>query len=167
MDTSKLKAVTHKIFHKYKYAILILILGMALMVFPISNEDNAQKHIEDVAEPSVSVEEELKIVLSQIRGVGNVDIMLKEQTGEEYIYQTDEDTVSSDSSTSIKNKTITVTDEERNDIGLIRQIKPPTYQGAIIVCQGGDDPKIRLDVAEAVSKITGLGLDRIAVLKMK
>lgn len=167
MDTSKVKAVTQKLFQKYKFAVLILMLGMVLMVFPMSNDDDVEKHITEMPEQSVSVEEELKIVLSQISGVGNVDIMLKELTGEEYIYQTDEDTVSSDASTSVKVNTITVTDENRNDIGLIRQIKPPTYQGAIVVCQGGDDPQVRLDVAEAVSKITGLGMDRIAVLKMK
>lgn len=167
MDTSKVKAVTQKLFQKYKFAVLILILGMALMVFPMSKDEDVHEHIAAEPELSVSIEEELKSLLSQISGVGNVDIMLKELTGEEYVYQTDEDTVSSDASTSVKVKTITVTDENRNDVGLIRQIKPPTYQGAIIVCQGGDDPKVRLDVAEAVSKITGLGMDRIAVLKMK
>ena len=39
--------------------------------------------------------------------------------------------------------------------------------GAIIVCQGGDSPTVRLNIVEAVSNVTGIGSDRITVLKMK
>ena len=166
MDTDKMKLAIMKFINKYKYAILIFVLGIVLMMIPFGDQPESTEEIY-INESSVSVEERLKTVLSQIYGVGAVDVMLKELTGEEYIYQTDEDRVLSGDSTSVRGKTITVTDGQRNDVGLIRQIKPPTYQGVIVICQGGDDPKVRLAVAEAVSKITGLGTDRIAVLKMK
>jgi len=39
--------------------------------------------------------------------------------------------------------------------------------GAVIVCQGADDPQVRLSIVDAVSKVTGLGSDKISVLKMK
>ena len=49
----------------------------------------------------------------------------------------------------------------------MRQVNPPTYLGAIIICEGADDANIRLAVVDAVSKVTGLGANRISVLKMK
>jgi len=51
--------------------------------------------------------------------------------------------------------------------GLIQTVTPPVYLGAIVVCQGGADPSVRLAVTQAVSVITGIGTDRITVLKMK
>ena len=41
----------------------------------------------------------------------------------------------------------------------------PTYRGALVVAQGGDDPQIRLELSMAVSALTGLGSDRITVCK--
>ena len=37
--------------------------------------------------------------------------------------------------------------------------------GAVIVCDGADDAQVRLNIIEAVKAYTGLGCDRIQVLK--
>lgn len=39
--------------------------------------------------------------------------------------------------------------------------------GAVVVCAGADDPRVRLDVTNAVAAYTGLGSDKITVMKMK
>ena len=54
-----------------------------------------------------------------------------------------------------------------NETGLIKQVNPPKYLGALIVCQGADDPSVRLAVSQAVASVTGISTDRISVLKMK
>ena len=41
----------------------------------------------------------------------------------------------------------------------------PQYQGALVVCPGGGDPAVRLQLSEAVSALTGLGADRITICK--
>ena len=41
----------------------------------------------------------------------------------------------------------------------------PLYRGALIVCEGGGNDAVRLQVIEAVAALTGLGSDRIAVVK--
>lgn len=43
----------------------------------------------------------------------------------------------------------------------------PTYQGAIVVCQGADDPGVKLALVQAVASVTGLGTDQITVVKMR
>ena len=110
---------------------------------------------------------EMESLLSQIEGAGNVRVMLTVKKGEEIIYQTDEDITASDSSNVTKMDTITITDANRNQDGLIKQINPPVYLGAVVICQGADSPLIRLEIVDAVSKLTGLGADKISVLKMK
>ncbi len=40
-------------------------------------------------------------------------------------------------------------------------------QGCVVVCEGADSPAVRLDVTSAVMAYTGLGSDRISVMKMK
>ena len=39
--------------------------------------------------------------------------------------------------------------------------------GAVIVCQGAEDAKARLDIIRAVYSYTGLSSDKITVLKMR
>ena len=41
----------------------------------------------------------------------------------------------------------------------------PQFRGALVVCQGADDPAVRLAVIEAVSALTGLGSDRVCVIR--
>ena len=39
--------------------------------------------------------------------------------------------------------------------------------GCVVVCTGADSPAVRLDVTNAVAAYTGLGSDKISVMKMK
>ena len=43
----------------------------------------------------------------------------------------------------------------------------PRYQGALVVCPGGDDPEVRLQITEALSALTGLGADKISISEGK
>ncbi len=147
---------------KYKFAILILALGLLLMAIPGKTESAASVQ-ETQPEPERDVAQELSQILSQIQGAGKVEVLLTLEAGEETLYQYDENL-----SDSAQNRdTVTVTDGQRGQTGLVRQVLPATYRGAVVVCQGADDPRIRLAIVEAVSMATGLGADRISVLKMK
>lgn len=172
MELKKWQKNITTILGKYKYAILIFAIGLALMLIPdtVSIRSKTEKSVsqEPVSDNySDTIQQELETILGYIQGAGNVKVMLKEQSGSETVYQTNEDHSESDSSSATKTNVITITDSSRGEYGLIRQINPPKYQGAIVLCQGADDPNVRLSIADAVSKITGLGTDKIAVLKMK
>ena len=43
----------------------------------------------------------------------------------------------------------------------------PSYQGALVVAQGAEDPEVRLALSQAVSALTGLGADKITICKGK
>lgn len=148
---------------KYKYALLILFLGAILMMWPGSNEKE-QTVISQPADNILTMEEKLEDILRTIAGAGKVRVMLSVKTGEEVVYQTDDRYTSE--GTVDSSDTVMVTDSNRTQSGLISKVLPPIYQGAVVVCQGADSPQVRLDVVEAVSKITGLSTDKIAVLKL-
>ncbi len=107
------------------------------------------------------------MILSKVTGAGEVEVLLTVSAGEETIYQTDCQTDSSGDSENRHCDTVMITDANRNETGLVRQIFPATYQGAIIVCRGADSPAVRFAIVEAVSKLTGLSSNQISVLKMK
>lgn len=169
MDLKRIKQRFAPVMGKYKYAILILVIGIVLMMLPsaVSAKKETQTGQEEVTQTERDIREELEAILGYIEGAGNVRVMLKEANGAETIYQSDEDSTVSDNSTTTRTDVITVTDGNRGEYGLIRQINPPKYMGAVVLCQGADEPSVKLAIVDAVSKITGLGADKIAVLKMK
>lgn len=153
---------------KYRYPILILVLGLLLMTLPGKREEN--KKI--AAEPTVSAgktepSKELAQILGKIDGVGRVEVLLTVKVGETTVYQTDEDISASENGSTVRKETVIITGADRQQQALVTQILSPEYLGAVIVCQGGDSVQVRLAVIEAVSKATGLGADKISVLKMK
>lgn len=165
----ELKSLTKKlpaVISKYRFVILVLLIGIVLMILP-SVSDNTEKEVtarQEVVVPQTSLEEELSQILCQVDGAGRVQVLLTTGEGAETVYQTDTD-LSSDGTGS--HTTVTVTDAERTQTGLIQKVNPPIYLGAVVVCQGADDPTVRLAIIEAVSNATGLGTHCISVLKMK
>lgn len=158
--------IPEKIFEwgrKYRYILLILLVGLLLLTLP------EQETSEPVSEPTVTegetpdLQKELSEILSHVSGAGKVEVLLTPSAGEEIVYQTDEDR----SETNIRRETVIVTRADREDVGLIKQINPPVYQGAIVVCEGADSAQVCLSIVEAVMSVTGLTSDHITVLKMK
>ena len=154
------------ILEKYKYAIAVAMLGILLMLIP----GNKTESVPQETQPEVcreTLEQTLESILSQIQGAGRVEVLLSQQTGEQTLYQTDVDEDSDETGTSHRSQTVIVSDGSRAETGLIQRKDPPSYLGAIIVCQGGDNAQVRLAIVEAVGCVTGLGADQISVLKMK
>lgn len=156
MDSIKEQII--KLIKEYKYVALILAIGVLLMLLP---DKQPEPETVPVAEKTtLSQEERLEDILYQIRGVGKVRVLLTTAAGERNLYVYDENSSGS-------REVVVITDDQRCQAGLISQVMPPTYLGAVIVCQGGDQAAVRLSVVEAVGDATGLSADKITVLKMK
>lgn len=152
---------------KYRYLFLLLILGIVLLCLPSNGGSSSQQN--ETTQPTaerVDMATQMEALLSSISGAGKVKVLLAESTGEQYIYLNDRDSTTNQNGTTVRTDTVIITDANRNQQALLTQIIPPSYCGAVVLCQGGDQAAVRLAVAEAVSKLTGLGLDKICVLKM-
>lgn len=147
---------------KYRYMFLILLIGIFLMSLPDVAETE-QEHTTGIQMPEPDLQESLADFLSKVSGAGKVDVLLTELEGERTHYQVDEDISQED----VRRDTVVVTDANRVETGLVRQVDPPVYLGAVVLCQGADNAAVRLSIVEAVKSVTGLSSDRITVLKMK
>lgn len=153
---------------KYRFPALILLLGILLMTLPTKEKKAAEPvQTEEQNISQTDLQGALEDILCLIQGAGKVRVLLTEAAGEQTLYQTDEDLQTNGESESIRQDTVLLTDSAREEAGLIRQIIPPVYQGAVILCQGADSAAVRLAIIQAVASATGLTSDKITVLKMK
>lgn len=161
MDRIISRDIIKQFIKKYAYVLLVLVTGIFLMVLP-EPESTEQQPLQIKLEEE-SLEESLENILSYLSGAGNVKVLLTESKGEEQIYQMDEE----GSMGSVQKKTILVTDSSKEESGLLRHVLYPEYRGAVVICEGADNPKVKLAIVEAVRSATGLMSDHITVLKMK
>ena len=166
MELMRISGNFKNILRKNKFTLLLLAVGILLLWTPGKSEDVVQTQ---ATQPTTQIltAEEMEAVLREIHGAGEVRVLLSVADGEEIIYQNDSELAQSENDRTDQSETVLITDAQRAQQGLIRQINPPVYLGAVVVCQGADNPSVRLQITQAVSKITGLGADQICVLKMK
>lgn len=167
MDWMTIRKRAGEVFGKFKYVLLVLALGVFLMVLPNREEDTVNQQPEEDIQESVSISDSLEEILAKIDGVGRVEIFLSESRGAETIYHEDEDSTVTSESQSVRVETVIISGTDRGEYALVERVDPPCYLGAIVVCQGANDPTVRLQIVQAVSNVTGIGTDRITVLKMK
>lgn len=163
MEIKKLRGRAGELMKKYRYVLIVLLIGVGLMLIPEKKNKESPTVVPSTVEfPDKT--EELTQLLSQIQGAGKVRLLLTLDSGVETVYQMDKDL---DAGGGVRYQTVTVTDSERNQQGIVQQILAPKYRGAVVLCQGAEDAKVRLAIVDAVSDATGLTTDRISVLKMK
>ena len=165
MEATAPKQRINALFGKYKYPILVVLVGLGLMLLP--SEQGPTEPVEPPRAVESSLEEKLEALLGRIEGAGQVSVLLTEKEGSQTLYQTDSQTDADESGSRRTDDTVLVEDENRTESGLVRQTLGPVYRGAVILCQGADDPTVKLAVVEAVRCVTGLGADQISVQKMK
>lgn len=168
MDRGSLTERLSDCFRKYRYVLLVVLAGICLMSFPEKRaEEIPREETRENVSGQMDLEESLAQILSTMEGAGKVEVLLTESAGERILYQMNEDTTSRPDAQELRSDTVLVAGNDRQEAGLVRQIIPPTYLGAVIVCQGADQAAVRLSIVEAVMGVTGLTSDKITVLKMK
>ena len=155
---------------RYQYILPIAALGVLRLLWP-SREKEAQSEVSPApsAADTEDLEQDMEDILGKIRGVGRVDVMLTLQSGDELVLASDSALRYSgathapddyDRSTEV----VTVSGENGGQDVVVTQRKSPQYRGALVVCEGGENDAVRLQVIQSVSALTGLGSDRIAVV---
>ena len=168
MDLKRISRKAKEFAGNYRYVFIVLVVGLILLLLPGIGKSTKQATVTTPIRNTNYIDSEaLAAILQSIDGAGRVKVMLSVASGEQTVYQNDTDISQSGDTTDKKVETIIVTDSSRNESGLVQQINPPVYLGAIIVCDGGDNITVKLAVTQAVAKLTGLGADSICVLKMK
>ncbi len=170
MDGDKGKLTSPLAFlDRYKFVLLIAAMGAALLLWPAgSGTGEVSEKTSDCGiqtTPVRETESAMEAILSEINGVGRVDVMLTLHSGSELILAEDAAlrySGAAQAPDSYERSTDTVT--ASGGVVVTQEIYPK-YRGALVVCDGGNNDRVRLAVTDAVSALTGLGSDRIAVVK--
>jgi stage III sporulation protein AG len=106
-----------------------------------------------------ALEERLSRSLSKIEGVGETEVVLTVSSlGREVLAQDESRRGEEWSQT-----TVILQGSDRQETTVTTEVLAPSFQGALVGCEGGGSAAVRLEVKRAISALTGLGADRITV----
>ena len=156
-----------KLLDKYKYVLLVILAGVILLLWPAGEREQPQERASQSAPGEFDLEAlegKLSQALSQVEGAGRVTVTLTVKSGLEQVPLTDRSTSVSERGNSVEEKTVVISTGSGQE-AVVRMQRSPVFQGAVVVSQGADRAEVRLLLTQAVSALTGLGADRIAVCK--
>ena len=155
---------------------LAILAGAILLLWPSYRKDpdpvqtqepgaSIQTQTEEAVPDKQARELEVRLrdLLSQIDGAGQVDCVLTYDTSARRQYLADTETDGAGGETRRETVLTQAADGSQTPVVVLETY--PQYRGAVIVCDGGDDPVVRLQITQAVSALTGLGTDRITIAK--
>lgn len=157
---------------KYKYAAMVLLLGAVLLILPTGKKAVEEKNAGQAGETGESTEKtekRMEQILSDIHGVGRLQMMLTVDSGsEQHLAQNSESTrngsLGDTGDYNQRTETVVVSDGD-GEKAVVTKSTAPVYRGALVVCQGAGNPDVKLAVTQAVAALTGLSSDRITVVK--
>ena len=145
---------------QYRYVILVMVVGVLLLMIP---KGETQEVIASATlvenNQAEELEQRLSDTLSKIEGAGETTVILTTEDSGRRILAQDIDRDGNDGTSDV----VTVSGNDRGEDVVELQNISPHFRGALIVSQGGDDPKVQLNLISAVSVLTGLGTDKISI----
>ncbi len=170
MKTPQIPAYFKNLFDRYKYILLVCVVGVVLMVWPQESETTVERPICDAQGLSQGLEGKIQTILEEMDGVGRARVLLTLENGEETQYAYDrtdsENRTETGGSASRQTELVTVT-ESGGQTPVPVRTRAPEYRGAVVVCEGGGSAAVRLAVTQVIQSLTGLSADRIVISKMK
>lgn len=171
----KIKALK-KLPMKTKIVVAVGLSGILLIfvseMFPAKNTAESKSvptesvATDDTDSYKKQIEKELKDVLSQVRGVGECEVMVTVEGTTEYVYAenlTKSTDNNGDRTSDRYENEIVITDNDGKKEALVRKIIKPQICGVVIVCEGGGDIKVNERVLKAVSTVLGISSSKICV----
>lgn len=165
------KQVNGGIFKDQKSMIILIALaavGILLLVLP-GNLTTAKKSDSDeerLMEYTLSLEEKIAELCSRVNGVSNVSVSVYFDTGFETVYAYDEESKATSNGINSEKKYVTI--GSGNDETMVTVVeRMPNICGIAIVCTGGGDKMIRLELISLISSAYGVPSNKIYVTEGK
>jgi len=132
-------------------------------------------NVEEKTIQSNSLEEKLEYILSNISGVGNVDVLITYNETEEIIpvyNKNNKKSITNETDSAGGVRTIEETDNSeeviyQNDEIIVQKKISPKIEGAIITASGANNANIKANIIQAVEAATGLATHKIQVFEKK
>ncbi len=165
---------------KFKIGLIAVLCLLTLFLYflPTNSSNNAQPDISNNVESSYMSEEKLASVLKNIKGAGNVSVMITYENSSEIIcadnVEKQTNTVTEktenggikESETVIENKTPITIGSGSGENPLVVLEKEPEVKGVIVVAQGADKLDVRLNLQKAVETVLQISPDQVEIFTM-
>ena len=152
-----MKEKLRDILKKYRFAALVALVGVVLMLLP--GKKDSMPDVETAEGETFSLEEterRMAEVLGAMDGVGRVQVMLTLRSGETLSLAEDSSaTLGSGGDVRQDSQVLTVNRGSGKQEVVVTQRLYPTYQGAVVVCQGAGDSRLSQIEINARAKNAG------------
>lgn len=158
----KLKSIKN-----YEIIISLIIICIVLLIyFSVNGDGKKEEKVTESVNISLTdgLEERVGNVLSKIEGVGEVDVLITFSSSVEQVTantQNSHSTTTSNQNNSTTTSTTTSSPIISNQNVIVLQEKMPEIIGVIVVAEGADNPKVKINILSAVS--TALDIDKNSI----
>lgn len=171
--------------------VIILLLGVFIVIVTSffngntkassinENQQEKGETINDMSSYEQKMKNELKYALGKIKGVGNVEVVIYFESGEEQVpavdvnktYSTTQEKDNSGGNR-VNNQTsdgskVVITNKSNGSEPLILKTYKPKITGVLIVAQGAEDKKIQYEITKVVSTLYNIPQNKVNVCSME
>lgn len=166
----KLKGIKH-----IEIILIVAFCSILLLIYASTFSGNKKQEVTTTTltteEYANYLENKLSNVLKNIRGAGDVSVMITLSCGIEYIYATNTEEVTTSSTTSGTTTSKTTTTQDLIMVNVAGKSTPvvlkenlPKVSGVIIVASGAQDISVRLELQKAVEALLDVEENNIEIL---
>lgn len=151
---------------KYRYPALVLVLGLLFLLLPTGKQETVEPSgtSESSGFDLETFTQEAQRVLSQVAGAGQVQLLLTLDTDGHWDYLSDRTASQGENALQTQEQAVLMSQEGAQKPVTVER-RYPEFRGALVLCQGEPGPGLTLALKEALSSLTGLGMDKITVLR--
>ncbi len=132
--------------------LLLLVLGLGLLLIGgLGGRSEETDSAADTEAYRAQLTGEVEALLSEVRGVGDVRVLLTLEAGESRVY-----------AEGATGGTLTAGGE-----AILVESRPPRVLGVAVVCTGGGDPAVREEITSLLSSSLGVGTHKVKVSAKK
>lgn len=146
-----------------KAVYIIVIIGVMLLCFPSFFEK--EEKTESIISQSENISaKEIEKILSQISGVGKCHVLITYKSSGEYVTAKDVTRKNDEKSVDTDEKNVIIGSGSGEKPFIVRQNSPEVL-GVLVVCDGGENAKIKSAVTESVCALCGISANRVKVFE--
>ena len=155
--------------------IVLIILALVLIVifsgyfFPKDSSINGDNYNTIIPSQSfvINMENRLQKLLSNMKGVSNVNVLVYVKSSEEIVYLKDTENIANSSTNQTLKETTVFNKDGSSTSAVVVVTKYPTIEGILIVASGVNDVKVKMKIIDAVSCVLSIAPKNIEVLEGK
>ncbi len=128
-----------------------------------TKEDNIETNFSTSEEYVIYLENKLENVISQVKGAGNVDVIVTLEKGFEYVYLTEEETKTSANGITTTTTTVVMVDGEP----VLTEEIYPIIKGIVIVSAGANDVAVKMNILTLIQTVVDVDSSKISIFTSK